>query len=531
MTSRRVAVSVTAVGVLLAVAGFAVVRVRVDLLVASGDVVVGCLVMAAGVSAVLLRPLRAMGLVLTTAGAAWFLGDFATVPGVIGDVSGMLVFVHRGVLAHAVFALPTGRLGSMRRRVAAVVAYALSLIPAIWTITVVAIVVAVAFVAAASAFATRAPRRNRRAARLGAWAAGALALGIALASVVRLVEASPVGIATALVLYEIGFVVAAGLILVATLVPSEIPTDVVIEAAEKPGQSLQDALAWAIGDPGLRLGLPRPGGGFADPIGEVVAPALGRERRVVRDGDRDIAMIDLAPGLLIDVVVASTLDTAVRLDARNRRLEAEVRARSEEVDASRLRLISAADDEQRRLEDLLVRGPETRLSGIRDLLTSARRALVGREGDAIQGALDALDQVMREIRRLGAGLYPRALDEVGLAAAIAVLVDDSPVPVEVVVASRPLPERASLAAYYLVSEGLANAAKHARASRIDVEIRGGDTLDVIVRDDGVGGMDVERGLTGIRERVAALGGTFTVMSPAGRGTLLHATLPLESVAK
>jgi signal transduction histidine kinase len=97
-------------------------------------------------------------------------------------------------------------------------------------------------------------------------------------------------------------------------------------------------------------------------------------------------------------------------------------------------------------------------------------------------------------------------------------------------ADRPLPEHLEVAAYYVVSEALTNAAKHAHASEVTIDVATEDsTIVLVVRDDGVGGADPERGsgLTGLRDRVEALGGTLALTSAAGEGTSLRAAIPID----
>jgi signal transduction histidine kinase len=151
------------------------------------------------------------------------------------------------------------------------------------------------------------------------------------------------------------------------------------------------------------------------------------------------------------------------------------------------------------------------------------RASLSRIGDETRGVLD-------DLRELSRGIHPAILSEGGLERALRALARRSPVPIELdVEVGRRLREPVEVAAYYVVSEALANAAKHAHASVAAVRVAaGGDTLDISIRDDGVGGADRSggSGLTGLRDRVEALGGTLVVASPAGAGTSLRAQLPI-----
>jgi signal transduction histidine kinase len=150
-------------------------------------------------------------------------------------------------------------------------------------------------------------------------------------------------------------------------------------------------------------------------------------------------------------------------------------------------------------------------------------------GDADLGAaVQALEGTLAELRRLAHGVRPSRLDD-GLSAALAHLVRDSAVPVELVVEDAPLPDLAAVTAYYVVAESVANATKHAGATRIAVAVRvGGGRLHVTVSDDGVGGAQDGFGLTSLRDRVGSAGGRITVDSPAGSGTTVTAVIPCGS---
>ena len=204
-----------------------------------------------------------------------------------------------------------------------------------------------------------------------------------------------------------------------------------------------------------------------------------------------------------------------------------------ELEASRVRIITAADEGRRRVERDLHDGAQQRI------VTLILRAATLADSDAAQAAgLDAefesiaadLDAVLEELRTLASGLHPAALSEGGLAPALRTLARRSPVPV---VLDARLPERIAesveVAAYYFVAETLTNTTKHAEASRIDVtvELRDGH-LWVCVRDDGVGGAAPTRGsgLVGLTDRIEAFGGTMTLDSPSNGGTTLVAQLPL-----
>jgi signal transduction histidine kinase len=151
----------------------------------------------------------------------------------------------------------------------------------------------------------------------------------------------------------------------------------------------------------------------------------------------------------------------------------------------------------------------------------------------LAGVGTELKQALEDLRELSRGIHPAILSEAGLAPALAALARRSAVPValDVRVSGR-LPEPIEVAAYYVISEALANTAKHARASvvRVDVDVEaGGQGLLLAIRDDGVGGAEYARGsgLIGLRDRVEAIGGTIVIDSPERRGTAITAELPLD----
>ena len=206
----------------------------------------------------------------------------------------------------------------------------------------------------------------------------------------------------------------------------------------------------------------------------------------------------------------------------------------EELAASRTRVVAAADQARRRIERDLHDGTQQRLVSLVLDLRAAQaavppeltepRAQLARVADGLTGALE-------DLRELSRGIHPAVLSEGGLAPALKALARRSAVPVEleVEVPTR-LAEPVEVAAYYVVSEALANTAKHAHASLVHVRVQAGDDrLQLSVRDDGVGGATPERGsgLVGLTDRVQALGGTITIHSPAGQGTRLQIDLPVQ----
>jgi signal transduction histidine kinase len=212
-------------------------------------------------------------------------------------------------------------------------------------------------------------------------------------------------------------------------------------------------------------------------------------------------------------------------------------ARTEELRASRARIVQAADAARRKIERDLHDGAQQRLVALALDVRLARARLAG-DPEAAGPYLERLGQELletsAELRELARGIHPAVLTERGLAPAIAALAARAPVPVEIVeVPEERLAAAAETTAYFTVSEALTNVAKYAQATHATVRIaRENGALLVEVRDDGVGGARATAGsgLSGLADRVGACDGTLTVDSPPGEGTLLRAVLPLDAAA-
>jgi len=207
-----------------------------------------------------------------------------------------------------------------------------------------------------------------------------------------------------------------------------------------------------------------------------------------------------------------------------------------ELAASRARIVAAADETRRRIERDLHDGAQQRLVTLALQLRAAQatvppglgdlRAELGRVAAGLTGTLD-------ELRQYARGIHPAILADSGLASALQALARRSPVPVTLDVRTKQqLPEHVEVTAYYVVSEALANVAKHAGASAVHIDLDGaGDLIRLAVRDDGGGGANPARGsgLVGLQDRVEAIGGTLSVRSRPGEGTILLAELPARAV--
>jgi signal transduction histidine kinase len=204
-----------------------------------------------------------------------------------------------------------------------------------------------------------------------------------------------------------------------------------------------------------------------------------------------------------------------------------------ELMASRARIVAAADETRRRIERNLHDGIQQHLVSLMLDLRAVQSAVPPGLAELEAGLsriAEGLSGVFDQTREISHGIHPAILSERGLQAALKALARRSAVPVELNLrVERRLPGHLEVAAYYAVSEALANAAKHARASAVQVEL---DTPETVVRlaisDDGIGGADPARGsgLTGLSDRIKAVGGTLDVTSPTGCGTTLLIEIPV-----
>jgi signal transduction histidine kinase len=219
---------------------------------------------------------------------------------------------------------------------------------------------------------------------------------------------------------------------------------------------------------------------------------------------------------------AELLDTAIaNADSRD------------QLNASRARLLTEADDARRRVVRDLHDGAQQRLVQASLTLRRAEQLLQGKDPDVEALVAEALEQADRgntELRELAHGLLPPVLARGGLRAGVRSVVRRLDLPVELDVPAERFPTETEASAYFIVAEALTNVVKHSQAERAGVRVAVQDgTLRIEVRDDGIGGADRGgHGLVGMNDRVTALGGRLTIESPAGGGTLVAATLPLSA---
>ena len=316
----------------------------------------------------------------------------------------------------------------------------------------------------------------------------------------------------------------------------DVVSELMASLAQAPAQGeIRDALRRALGDPALELAYWLPEfGTYADADGRSVdLDDIGGGRGITpigRNGGRVGALVHDA-SLLEEQRLLDAVAGAAALSLENVRLNVELRARLEELRASRTRIVEAGDAERRRLERNLHDGAQQRLVAVALQLRLLRNRIDGDETaqELAASAADELTRSLDELRELARGLHPAVLEQ-GLEAALNALATRSVV-ITTVSFEPPgrLPEPVELAAYFVACEALANVAKYANASAASVRVwRDGPAALIEIADDGVGGADDHRGtgLRGLADRVEALDGSLRVASPAGQGTVVTARLPV-----
>ena len=305
-----------------------------------------------------------------------------------------------------------------------------------------------------------------------------------------------------------------------------------------PGE-LRDELARALEDPTLEVAFWLPERDeFVDASGKVFdVPEDGPSRAVTRleqDGE-PLAVLVHDPTLREEPKLVEGVAAAARLALQNARLHAEVSAQLEKVKESRARIVTAADEERRRIERDIHDGAQQRLVALALELKSAQRRLGGDVEPELESLLasaaDELQVAVDELRELAQGIHPGILVQGGLGAALEALAGRSPIPVSVDATQERFSPEVEGTAYFVASEGLTNVVKHAAATKAAVRAWSENgTLVVEVEDDGVGGASITNGsgLRGLADRVEAHGGRLRVTSVSGSGTRLVGEIPCVS---
>ena len=262
-------------------------------------------------------------------------------------------------------------------------------------------------------------------------------------------------------------------------------------------------------------------------------PDDGRARGVIGRDDRELGLPLHAPAPACGPDVLRAALDAAAVPVELARLRVELRLQLAEVSSSRARIAHAGYEERRRIERDLHDGAQQRLVTLGIVLRRMQRSLPREArllGPAFDAAVDEVAAAIADLRTIAAGVRPPRLDE-GLSAALEDLARGAGVPVDVVASPDRAPPDVEAAAYFVACEALTNAVKHASPSRVEVRAAREDgALTLVVADDGVGGAALSSGtgLPGMRDRVAAHGGTLTVDSPPGAGTRLAVRFPCGS---
>jgi signal transduction histidine kinase len=474
----------------------------------AADFIVGCLLIGCGVLAWDRRPENRVGALMTLAGFTWFAGN-------LGSAT---VYLHRGPLVHLVLSYPTGRLRGRAARIVVALAYVDALVRPLASNDTLTLVLAVAVAFAA----LRSSEPASRVASLG------LSAALALTTVDRLAD---LGHSAALLWIYDALIASIAVFLTFDLLlgarAEATARGLVVDLGAIGGTTgLRDRLARALGDPSLVVGYRRPGTReFVDDEGSALVlptPGSGRTATRLERDHEEIGVLVHDEALHADQQLVETVAAAAQLAMANALLQAETREQAVSLETSRRRIVEAIDRERRRLEQELHVGPQR-------LLADAA-ATLERVGGPAATIEHELAEARQELRELAQGLRPAALTKGGLLPALTVLAERSPLPVRVrgdVGRQAPAVEAAL---YFVCSEGLANAVKHADATAVSIAIdESGSRVRATVSDDGVGGAALSRGsgLAGLTDRVEALGGTLHVESPRGHGTRIVAELPFR----
>jgi signal transduction histidine kinase len=477
------------------------------------DLVVGLVFIGCGVHAMARD--RGTAVLLVAVGFIWFLANFWI------DA----LFLHRGLLVHLLVTYPSWRARSRLDVIAATVGYVAAVLVPVWRSEATAIVLACALVVVVARGFVVSAGRLRRARRAALVATAVFGAVVVAGAVLRSTSGDPDTVNAARLLYQAALCCVA-LVLAAGLPAGEASSvvDLVVELGETRSGTLRDALAMTLGDPTLEVGYWDRRASYLDAEGRVVVippERAARSATFVERGSQPFAVVVHDAAILGEPALVESVAAATRLSTLNAELQTEVRAQLAELTASRRRLVSAADEERRRLDDRLRGGAEHHLRELDELLQratpdgQAEPARVGR-------AKALLTQTMDDLRELAEGLHPRELDR-GLASALESLAARSPVPVKLVVHGEETAIDVRTAIFYVCGEALVNIIKHAAATTATIRVTATHArVEVEVTDDGAGGADAGRGsgLGGLIDRVEALDGSLRIDSPPGGGTRL-----------
>jgi signal transduction histidine kinase len=298
-------------------------------------------------------------------------------------------------------------------------------------------------------------------------------------------------------------------------------------------ENLEQAFQEVLADPGLRVYYWSPDlGNHVDRHGQIFdgpsAPSPGLLFPVTTATDEPLAMIRADEALRRYPDLVTAVLSVGALAVENARLQVTVRAQLEQTRASHARIINVGLAERQALEKKLNTGAMKRIRVLLDSLSDEDMAIPVELSSVVGYTAEQLGEVVVELRDIAGGLHPSILDDVGLSEAIGRMCRSQPVPITVQLPPRQFPVSVQVAAYYVIAEAITNAVRHADATWIRID--GADTgsaLRISVRDNGKGGADASggTGLSGVSERVRALGGDVNLISPRTRGTTLTVEIP------
>ena len=469
------------------------------------------------IAAVVARGSSAERLLMAAVGVAWLTASFLPVARSL----------HQAVLVVSLVAFPVGRVHGLSRWVSACLAVpvAFGLLPQIGVAAVFALVALLVLV------------EGRRDTATGYPTVAALAVAAVLGaswSISRL-RAEAFDPTLALVGYELvilAIAVAFPLAAAAVIRSRARLADRVLADGQLVGlEGFAVVLGLAVSDASVRVfRWHGSGAGYVDERGRSVQTGGGERRWLtVADAEGPVAVVAYKSSALDDPATAEAVTTAVRLAVRHERLQHEQQQQLAELEASRARIVAAADRERERaairLRDDVGASLELARSELRAVRTAERDTAVVESLDIVVSELVA---AQTEIVELVAGVPPADLGSGRLKKALQALAQRSPVPVSVTVAADVASGQDTEAAlFYVCSEALANAVKHAAAKRIGVTVRRvNSAIEAVISDDGRGGADpAGSGLQGLADRLAARSGRLRVESPPGVGTTVTAVVP------
>lgn len=545
-------------------------------------VLVGWSFLGSSVVALAKRPRNPVGLLMATVGGLWFLPAIAFAGSPIAVAVGVVADgVFWAPLAHLLLSFPTGRLESTFNRFVVIFAYVwipsgntLSAMfldpasagcidcppnplmlrddPAAFAVmsrvdAALGAVLAIAVLGLLVRRWHRASAPARRVLRPVWWAVWPAFLVAVVFIVFDLLDLPNEDLVQFLPLMNLALAVLPVAFLVSLLrtrLDRSMVSDLLIELQRPlPQRGLRDALAAALGDDSLELGLWLPDigrhvsnrGSQLDLVN--VENTGNRYATEVRDSDgKPLAVLIHDPALLDDPLRVEAVMGAARLALENERLQAQLLAQLEEVRASRIRIVEAGDQARRRLERDLHDGAQQRLLAL-SLAVERARSLSANFGssalaDLLADVTDQLKMSLAELRELARGIHPALLTDEGLLPAVDSIARRAQVPTKIVsIPTERYPVAVEAAAYYVIAEALTNAARHSAATEILVQVdRDEEWLQIEVSDDGRGGADPTHGsgLRGLEDRIVSIGGVLRISSPLGEGTCLLARIPITS---